>query len=316
MKNFLKTLALFLLVGIILAFCLDYAITKGLRKRTDYHQEVWNDVLNPEVNPDVLVLGSCAAHYDCNPKIMDSVLHCDSYVLSMSNLTFPCHNFMWTMYEKCHKQLPKVVVFLLDYGDMDFREVKGSQEETQFLSLTYHKEARDFLTQYGGYNFFEIYAPCYRYFGYHERIKYGLYNFIGVKRYKGHAQHYKGFIPLDKPYVFNSEWYGKENVVPVQPEIAQMFENLLTDCKESGVQVVLAVAPLGHELEDIIVNRDEIYGFYESLADNYGFHYVSFSENEFSHDIHNFESPNHLNAQAADVFTIQLADYIKSIEIY
>lgn len=305
------------MVVLLLATGLDILITKGLRHRTDYVQEIWNDVMDTTVTPDVLVFGSCAAQYDCNPYLLDSVLGCDSYVLSMSNLTFPCHNFMWQMYKKYNpNHLPKTIVLMLDYGDMDYREVKGSQEEKQFISLTLDPIAREFLTTYGGYSKAEIYCPCYRYFGSHDLIRYGILNGLGMKKYKGQHQHYKGFVPLYQDYEFHAEWYGKENTVPMQPDVQKMFEDMLAECQERGIQVLVSIAPLGHELEDIIANKDEIYGYYKEQAEKYDFPYISYSENEFSHNIGNFESPNHLNGTAADVFTLQMAHDIKELGLY
>lgn len=316
MKKFLITILLFVILVVVLAFGLDVLITKGLHRYTDYTTEVWNDLRDTAQNPDVIVLGSCAAHYDCNPDVIDSVLGCDSYVFSMSNLTFPSHNFIWNMYKQYHNRLPKVIVMILDYGDMNYREVKTSGENIQFLSLTDDIIARQFLTTLGGYNWWEINVPCYRYYGHHELIKHGLINGMSLHGYEGCRQHYKGFIPLDVPYSFHSEWFDEENIVSVDADVVAMFDTFLADCKHNGIQVVLAVSPLGNELEDIIVNIDDIYGLYKQLAQKYDCPYVSFTQNEFSRDTANFESPNHLNKAAADVFSADLANYIKQLNIY
>ena len=107
MKKFLINIAVFLIVVALLGYMLDCAITHGLHKRTDYVQEVWNDVYDTTVNPDLVVLGNCVAAHDHNPRILDSVLGSDSYVFAMSNLTFPYHNFMLNMLKKQQKKNPK-----------------------------------------------------------------------------------------------------------------------------------------------------------------------------------------------------------------
>lgn len=305
-----------MIVVFILALGLDVLITKGLHRYTDYTTEVWNDLRDTAQNPDVIVLGSCAAHYDCNPYIIDSVLGCDSYVFSMSNLTFPSHQFIWDMYRHYHTRLPRVIVMILDYGDMDYREIKTSGENIQFLSLTDDVCARQFLTTYGGYNWCEINIPCYRYYGHHELIKHGFLNGLRLPWYGGNREHYKGFIPLDVAYSFHSEWFTKKNTIRVDSSVVAMFDAFLADCKHQGIQVVLVVSPLGNELEDIIVNIDDIYGLYEQLAEKYDYPYASFTQNEFSRDTTNFESPNHLNKAAANIFSADLANYIKSLNIY
>ena len=51
MKKFLLNIVLLAAIVTSLAFFLDYAITTGLHKRVDYQQEVWNDLMNPTINP-------------------------------------------------------------------------------------------------------------------------------------------------------------------------------------------------------------------------------------------------------------------------
>ena len=78
MKKFIINFGLFLVVAGLIAVCLDYMITTGLHKRTDYVQEVWNDVLDSTMTPDVIVLGNCVAAHDHHPRILDSVIGVDS----------------------------------------------------------------------------------------------------------------------------------------------------------------------------------------------------------------------------------------------
>jgi len=151
MKKFLVTLFSFALLTFVLAMILDYMITTGLHHYTMYETEVWNDLRDPNVQPDVVVLGSCQAMYDYNPQILDSVLHCDSYVFAMSNLTFPYHDFMWKMYKKYHdNHLPKLIILSLDYGDLSNKNLTQNEENKQFLPLTYEYEARQLMYRGGG----------------------------------------------------------------------------------------------------------------------------------------------------------------------
>ena len=136
MKQFVGKLVAFLAVVLVLSFALDVMITKGLHRHTDYTTEVWNDLRDASFSHDVIVLGSCQALHDINPYVLDSMLDCDSYVLAMSNLTFPCHDFMWRMYKHYRENMPRMILLVLDYGDLSFREISTSQENKQFLPLT------------------------------------------------------------------------------------------------------------------------------------------------------------------------------------
>lgn len=311
MKKFLLNIFLLLVILWVIATLGDFAITKGLHKRMDYQQEVWNDLMNPEMNPKLIVLGNCVAQHDINPAIVDSLLETDSYVFPMSNLTFPYHLFIWDMYKKYHDTLPQMVILCLDYSDMVCRDAKTNQENEQFLSLMYDKDARHFLTEYGGYSMLDAYVPCFRYFGHPKRIKYGLMNFAGVKKYSGRRDRYKGYQALDKPYVSHRDWYPNNFVQPVEDRVVDMLDSFLADCKQLGIDVVITLPPIAHVLTDLIDNKDEVYSLYESMANKYGYAYTNYCAPYWvSMDTNNFETSNHLNYKMADVYTAELMHFI------
>ena len=311
MKKFLINIVIFVAIVGVLGVMLDWVITIGLHKRTDYVQEVWNDVMDSTVAPEVVVLGNCVAAHDHNPQVLDSMLHTDSYVFAMSNLTFPYHDFMWRMLKKYQKPNPKMVILALDYSDMCYREAKTNMENEQFLSLMHDREARQFLRKYGGYNWLDTHVPCYRYFGHHKRIKYGIYNFIGLNRYAGSREHYKGYQGLDAPYDAHREWFGEDFEQPIDPKVVSMLDYFLLDCNKNDVEVLMVLPPIAYELSDKVTNENDVYHLYDSLADAHGFtclHYVA--PHWMSMDTNNFESPNHLNKWMSNQYTIDLARYI------
>jgi len=316
MKKFLLNIGLFVFIIGLCAFLLDMMITRGLHKRTDYVQEVWNDVLDSTVTPDVIVLGNCVAAHDHNPRILDSVLGVNSYVFAMSNLTFPYHNYMWQMLKKYRSKYPSLIILSLDYSDLSYREAKNNMENEQFLSLMFDKDSRDFLYKYGGYSWMDVHVPCYRYFGHQKRIKYGLLNFIGLEKYAGSPEHYKGYIGLDVPYNPHREWFNGSFSQVIEPEIVEMLDAFLKDCKERNIEVLVALPPIAYELSDKVNNEDEIYAIYDSLAHRYGYDCVSYcAPHWMSMDTNHFESPNHLNKEMSNVYTLDLAKYIASRHI-
>lgn len=312
MKKFLLSIGLFIIILGLLGILLDWTITTGLHKRTDYVQEVWNDVMDSTITPEIVVLGNCVATHDHNPHILDSILHTDAYVFGMSNLTFPYHYFMWDMIKKYRSKLPKMVIMSLDYSDMSYREAKTNMENEQFLSLMWDKDARHFLRTYGGYSRLDAYVPCYRYFGHQKRIKYGLFNFLGVRKYLGTPEHYKGYIGLDKPYAAHREWYDTVFTQPIEQPVVSMLDGFLADCKKQGIEVLMVISPIAYELSDKVENEEDIYHVYDSLAQRYKFNCIRYvAPHWMSMDTNHFESPNHLNKQMSDVYTTELAQYIR-----
>ena len=312
MKKFLLSIGIFIIILGLLGILLDWTITTGLHKRTDYVQEVWNDVMDSTITPEIVVLGNCVATHDHNPYILDSVLHTDAYVFGMNNLTFPYHYFMWAMIKKYRSELPKMVIMSLDYSDMSFRDAKTNMENEQFLSLMWDKDARHFLRTYGGYSCLDAYVPCYRYFGHNKRMKYGICNFLGLKNYAGNHEHYKGYQGLEDQYNAHREWFSSDFEQPIEPEVVAMLDTFLMDCKKRDIEVLMVLPPIVYELSNHIVNEAEVYQVYDSLAHVHGFkciHYVS--PHWMAMDTNYFESPNHLNKQMSDIYTTDLAHYIR-----
>ena len=91
-----------------------------------------------------------------------------------------------------------------------------------------------------------------------------------------------------------------------------MFDAFLLDCKKNGVEVLVAMPPIVYELSDCVDNEEDIYHIYETLSQKHGFKSIRYvAPHWISMDTMNFESPNHLNKQMSDVYTLELANYIK-----
>lgn len=314
MKKFIYTLLIFVTITSGLAIGLDFVITKGLHYYTSYETEVWNDLRNPDIQPNVIILGSCQAMYDYNPHIFDSVLRCDSYVFAMSNLTFPYHNFMWKMYKKYNaNHLPKLIILSLDYGDLSKRNLLENEENKQFLPLTYEHEARQLMRR-GGYSQHEILLPLYRYYGNHMMIKHGIISFF--THTGGKMDHNKGHIKLNSEYNSHSEWFEQPTSVEINNEIIEMLDSFVADCTKRNIKLLITIAPLGNDCANSITNIKDVYQVYYDISDKYDVPLFDYSECYLVDDIRNFESPFHLNGFAADEYTELVANEIKSRNIY
>ncbi len=297
-----------------LAVGLDFVISKGLNYYTSYETEVWNDLRNPNIQPDVIILGSCQAMYDYNPQVLDSVLRCDSYVFAMSNLTFPYHDFMWKMYKKYNvNHLPKLIVLSLDYGDLTKRDLLENEENKQFLPLVYEREAKQLMYRWGGARC-EILLPLYRYYGNHMMIKHGIISFFTHKGGKMH--HNKGHIQLNSEYNSHSEWFRQPTSVEINDEIIELLDSFVADCIEREIKLLITIAPLGSDCANSITNIKDVYQVYYDISDKYDVPLFDYSECYLVDDIRNFESPFHLNGFAADEYTELVANEIKSRNIY
>jgi hypothetical protein len=79
MKTFLIKVLFFTIVLIAGAFAIDFTLEKGLRKTRAGSFSVWNDIFDSNINSDVIIMGNSRASNHFDPKILDSVLHVNSY---------------------------------------------------------------------------------------------------------------------------------------------------------------------------------------------------------------------------------------------
>ena len=312
MKGFIYKILAFAALVLVLSCALDYAITTGLRKYFNWDTEVMIDLRDKEITPDFMVLGSCQAPCDYDPKIFDSVLQVNSYVYGAFNMTLPAHISLLEEYKNYHTELPRYVLITLDYSDLHFARLKKSVVEEQFIPLAYDKPIRDFMLSDGGYNAFDVYCPLYRYFGYHKSIKHGIEGFFGIKhgqrgRYKGHD-----FVPVG--YQFARADVPDDNYIVVELELVERLSAWLKELQESGVKPILVTAPLGYELAEKIVNAEDAYRVYDSLAIQYNIPYLRYQGHPICRDTAMFNTPAHLNYIGAAEFSKMIADTLLTIQ--
>lgn len=312
MKQFIGKLVAFLVVVLILSVALDYVITKGLSKYFDYDTEAMIDLRDSNVNPDFVILGSCQAVCSYDPAVFDSVMHTDSYVYGAYNLTLPTHLCLWEEYKLHHNRLPQYVLMTVDYSDLHYAPMKATIVEKQFVPMVYDKPVRDYMLADGGYDAWEVYMPLYRYFGYHQQIKNGVLGFIGIRH--GARNRYKGHQAVPVGYEFARADVPDDNYIVVEPELIERLSAWIEELQESGVKPVLVTAPLGYELAEKIINTEDAYRVYDSLAMQYNIPYLRYQDHPICKDTAMFNTPAHLNYIGAAEFSKMVADTLLTIQ--
>lgn len=312
MKQFIGKLVAFMAVVLILSVALDYVITKGLSKYLEYDTEAMIDLRDSNVNPDFVILGSCQAICSYDPEVFDSILNADSYVFGAYNLTLPTHLCIWEEYKLHHSKLPQYVLLTVDYSDLHYAPLKETIIEKQFVPLVYDKPVRDYMLSDGGYIAFDIYCPLYRYFGYHQSIKNGILGFLGLRH--GARQRNKGYERMLIGYEFSRADVPDDNYIVVESELIERISTWIKELQESGVKLILVTAPLGYELAEKIVNAEDAYRVYDSLANLYHIPYLRYQNHPICRDTAMFNTPAHLNYIGAAEFSKMVADTLLTIQ--
>ena len=314
MHKFLIKGIRFSLTALLLSVMLDIMISFGLLKTDCYKYQIFNDILNGDMNQDVLYVGSsnCFSHF--NPRIIDSICGVNSYNLGVGGYPINIEIAAYHCY-KAHNGTPKLIVQQVDFATFFIRhDIRHQHDSERFFPMVYDRTMRKELKNFG-YGFMELYCPLYRYFGYQKVIKDGLLEFLKIRHYVDRPA-YKGFSPED------GEWDGT-NVAAIdsimgdlEDEAIALFEDYLFECKKDGVYVLLVNTPVYAPTTKKVKNMNEINKYFESIAEKFDYKYLNYTENyDLCNDTLNFCVSVHLNSKSADKFSIDFAHDLDSLDL-
>lgn len=307
MRKFIKKFLCFGLLVLSIAIALDYMISMGLRRTDCYRYQVFNDIFKDNLKYDVLIMGNSRGFSHFNPRIIDSICHVNSYCLGLGGYPINAQVSEYHCY-KTHNGTPKIIIQQVDFVTLNMvDDIRHQHDSERFFPTVYDKSMRKELKQLG-YGFWELYCPLYRFNGYQKVIKDGMLEFLGIRHYVDRPA-YKGFSPE------KGKWNGTnvaamDSISSVMSEDAiALFENYLLECKNDGVYVLLVNSPVYSQTTKKVKNMDKLNGYFDSIAQKYGFKYFNYTENyPLCDDTLNFCVSVHMNPEATDRFSNDFAN--------
>ena len=313
MFKFIIRLSLFTVLSLIFAMGLDVMISKGLLNIEDYKFQVYNDIFKGDMNHEVLIMGNSRAFSHYNPRIIDSICDIDSYNIGIGGAPINVQIAEYHCY-KYHNTIPKVIVLEVDHITLfTLHDVKTNYDPERFLPTVYDSVMRKELKELG-YGFWDLFCPLYRYFGNQMYIKKGLIEFLGIKHIVMRPV-YKCFSP-EKDILKGQDVKSlASSKAAFNEEAVASFEDFLNECRDDGVYVLLVSSPLYIERTRKEEDVEKLFCYYDSIAQNYGYDYLNYTNDELCYDTINFAQTVHLNAEGADKFSIKFAENLKSLHI-
>lgn len=295
-----------MLLLIVLLFA-DFHISRFLL--TDYEDrrfQSWSDIYNNKLESKVLINGSSRAWTQYNPKILDSILHIDSYNLGIDGSGINRQILKYETYCRIQNNSPYYLIQNIDFNTLKI--TIGYEREQFFPFLWYDKILFNEIDKYEVFNLFEKYSPCYRYIGYHDlnQSAFGL-----VPRYEKSL--YKGYCGQ------NVKWDGKEyfkqNTLQYcqDSEALKMFDQFLAEVKASGTKIIFVYAPIYIGVTKKIENIEGMYIMYDSIAKKYDIPILDYNYDPISYDTTYFYNAMHLNRTGSNLFSTKLAHDIDSL---
>ena len=302
MKKFLIKGAIFAVVLSLLAAVLDRVLCKGLLRMEDYRFQDYAAMLEGGMDHDILIMGNSGAKAHFNTGLIDSLCHASSFNIGMGMYPINVELMKYHLY-RTHNQKPEIVVVNVDGGTFwSISDVRQRHQSEQFFPLVYDRQMRKELKQVG-YGFKELCIPLYRFWGYQQVIKNGLFEALHLKHYVTEPA-YKGFRAEEGPWDGTNFEKMKPTPVDFDPYSRSLFEGFLAQCQADSVQVVIVFSPMYDQAKNVLLGLDELKAWLGSFEEKYGFPFLDYMDClPLSRDTGNFVNATHMNPTATDAFT-------------
>ena len=312
MKKFLIKLLIFLLPFIVLAYPLDWLLSKTLEQSHMQADDIAiiKNIKEGQIDAEVYVYGSSRAWVHFDPAIMQDSLNRKVY-----NFGVDGHNF-WLQYQR-HEQLlkynpkPKAIILSVDVFSLQRREDLFQME--QFLPFMYGDMALyNYLKVYKGYSFYDFVVPLWRYIGkpdtYKELIQIWKGQANEALRQRGFKANEMAWTDdLAKARLTNATYTAKIDT----PSIA-LFEQFIQECKAENIELYLVYSPEHIDGQAYIANRQDMKNILEGFVQQYKLPYLDYTHDAICSDTTYFYNSMHLNGQGARLFTKQLMHDMKT----
>ena len=307
-KFFIKSMIVFIVL--MIAMCLlDIIITNKLHQSKANMIKGMNEAFFDSTNYDVVVMGSSRGLVQYDTRILDSILHVNSYNASIDGRFIISQIIKYRVFEKRHGK-PKMIIQNIDCFTLV--EDNGYERE-QYLPYFFDKELFEMINEREGFSKAERIVPLIRYAGYTQMVMEGL----GIPNKMKKTEVFKGYAPRFDNWDGRGLKSVKEIGISNHPKAKFLFNEYLKECRNKGIIIVFVYAPLYSGAIQKI-NKDglkEMYKTFELFSELYNIPILSWWDSPICNDTANFHNATHLNACGAKKFSEELAQAIDSLGI-
>lgn len=313
MPVFLKKAAIFLLVGLILAYLLQCIIDAGLKKSgysLSYRE--WYNLYHSDINADILIQGGSRARLQISPLALERNFKLSAYNIGIDRASFPIENYMFKEYVKYNKR-PRYIIHSIDVGI--FNNPVEQFDYKQFIPYL----NKEFLRSFKDHSIFtlnDLYIPLYKYSHSPGIVIAGLESLLN-KRPPDNGR-YNGFESIDHHYVatvLNKRLkdFPKGIITKDNDSVYNDFISYIKYCKKENIKLILVITPALFTFQNTLINRDSIMNVYNKTAQQYNIPFLNYSRDKMGLDTSMFFDFYHLNKKGVKVFNEKL---MKDLSVY
>ncbi len=302
MRKFLFQILCICSIILFIAIVADVYISSSLRRSNDNRFVVWTEIANTKINANTLIMGSSRAWVQFSPKILDSILHTNSYNIGINARTINSQRLRYDFY--CSQNIkPNLIIQNIDF--MSTISQKSQYAREQFFPYFSNRQFRDIM-HYEDITWQEKYIPFYRYC-----------NLDVFRQYQdtSYKVHEKGYIGVERTW--DGTVFAQIDTIRFHcnDTLKSMFIDYVQKVKSDSIDIVFVYAPFYIETMNKVINLNEMYSTFDSIAKAYDVPILDYTYSYLSYDTTYFYNASHLNKQGAELFTTMLANDLDSLGI-
>lgn len=301
MKKFAGRTFLFLIGLYVLALIPDTILTLKI-KNSVTNKQPWSNILSGNMNNDLLILGSSRAWVHYSPKIIDSVLHSNSYNLGRNGKKIDISILCYDQYIK-YNQKPNVVLCDIYYMTMC---KSNPLDREQFYPFLYKSDIWNDIHITHKFKNIDRFLPMAKYFGHLKG--YTIYTEAKNVYYKGYSY---------RELEWDRTELQKIRRIPYEHDSTTlaMTENWLKRCQMDSVKVIFVHSPMYIEATNKIDDTAAMWAMYRTLSAKYYVPILDYTHDSICYDTTLFYNAQHLNRKGAERFSRKLAHDLDSMEV-
>lgn len=302
----------FWLILVVLWVGIHEALLLGLRRIDSGSFGVWNKAMGGRINAQVLICGSSRAREHYDPSIIGPALGKTAFNIGRDG-TLPDLQLAFLRAYLRHNRKPELIIQNLDLTSL--KRSRGIYTPGQYLPYLGEPDLFQSLSAIDPSIWKSKYIPLYGFNADDMRFT-AVQAFFGLLGMPLADNEPLGFLPMHRRWTHDFDRFKALNpegtVASHDPQAIEVLNQLADLCKADGIKLIFVYSPEYFENYRIILNRRAIISEYRDLATRYHVPFLDYSDSPITHDEKYFYNSQHLNAEGARLFSLDLASKLKT----
>ncbi len=302
----MKKIIIYSLIIVIAGYAVREVIYCGLRENKSGIFDKYTTIFVKKNNYETLIIGSSRAESHFNCRIIDSVLHTNSYNIGIQGASLPFSLDIFDAYLE-NSKFPKTVIFNIDL------HINECDNDTVFMYPRYfpylnNKKLFNALKKrderFFEFRYFPYYGLAFMGDDYLSASLRGFFNKPG----KYDLDYYKGSTPIR-----DVKWKYKSYLACDEAIVYNKIDSIASVCKMHNSNLILVLSPIYSKAFDKIINRVTLLQKLKAKANLNNIALLDYSADDICNDSTFFADPYHMNEKGSKLFTEKLSKELKSI---